>query len=963
MARKLWAIKYVSDLHNKTHAGLDKCKRTVIRDKQINSARKKAVLRLTKDDVPRVRDCMACSLANKTKKHPRKMNRPREWFTTDTSTNFPRSYGGNRCWFATDMPDAWSYVGFGSHKSEAHRYVKSNYPIWKNEYGGDLSYWKTDRGGEYMSNATEAWCTATGIRHHPAATDSSAGPAEKLIATLQARQRAMANYAAIEGGCELDTYDYLWDEQISYANQVRLMFPVESKITGGLSPWEFRLQERPPLERLHPWGCKAIAHVNNPTKNQSKGRVCMFLGLATNGDDGYRLFDFRTRSIFHSRSVKFFDELFFRDGERGRALRVAPPRRTDPEQNSMGSPTPQEAEFAEDLRALLDKEEKFAEQEVDENEEAFSDDEEEEENVHWKQGRKGRPQRARKQREQFDPGAWQAAFDHDVAFISVLQRILATTSEEELAGEGGEIPQSFEEAMNSPDRERWMAAIEEEKKSLRARSVLRAIRRSKIPRGRRTISCRWAFDIKKKDGKVERFKARLVARGYLQRSGLDFTETFAPTPSSSSIRLVIALALQLKLSVKHYDVKTAFLYSELSEEERVYTEPPPGTVDPHPEWCFELLRCLYGLKQSGNKWHENINGVLLEKGFKPLDADSCVYVHKSKNDDIDCIITIHVDDILCAATSAVHKGVAKLLNQHYEIKDLGELSWYLGMKIKYAADYSHVELSQRALALDILRMYRMEKANPHSTPSTSKPPTPSQKAKLNAWQSGLSYRAIVGSLQYLAQTTRPDLSHAVGVAARHCADPGLADWHALKEILHYLAGTVDYGIRYYRDGPSVIVGWSDSDWAGDKSDRKSTSGYCFMFAGGAISWKSKKQTVVARSTAEAEIVALDLATREALWFRKLAADLDLSESGKTITIHEDNEAAIAISAKHRRTPRTKHIDIQYFALCDDVSEKRIKVAPVATKDNVADAFTKALERNNFIKFREMMGVVACLQAA
>jgi hypothetical protein len=407
-------------------------------------------------------------------------------------------------------------------------------------------------------------------------------------------------------------------------------------------------------------------------------------------------------------------------------------------------------------------------------------------------------------------------------------------------------------------------------------------------------------------------------------------------------------------------VKTAFLYSELSEDERVYTEPPPGT-DVSPEWCFELMKCLYGLKQSALKWNENINGVLISKGFKSLEADSCVYVHKSKRDEIDCIITIHVDDILCAASDTVHKGVAKLLNKHYEVKDLGELSWYLGMKIKYATDYSHVEISQRALALDILRMYRMENANPHRTPSTTNPPTSFQRAKLQAWQSGLSYRAIVGSLQYLAQTTRPDLSHAVGVAARHCADPGLSHWHALKEILHYLAGTVDYGIRYYRDGSSDIVGWSDSDWAGDKSDRKSTSGYCFTFAGGVISYKSKKQTVVARSTAEAEIVALDLTTREALWFRKLAAALGLSGSGKTITIHEDNQAAIAISAKHRRTPRTKHIDIQYFALCDDVSEKRIKVAPVASAENVADAFTKALERNKFIKFREMMGVVACLQ--
>ena len=219
----------------------------------------------------------------------------------------------------------------------------------------------------------------------------------------------------------------------------------------------------------------------------------------------------------------------------------------------------------------------------------------------------------------------------------------------------------------------------------------------------------------------------------------------------------------------------------------------------------------------------------------------------------------------------------------------------------------------------------------------------------------------MGSLNYLAQTTRPDLSHAVSMIARHCANPGVFQWHALREILRYLAGTVDYGLRYYATGQSEIVDYSDSDWAGDKSDRKSTSGFVFLFAGGALSWKSKKQTVVARSTAEAEIVALDLAAREALWYRKLAAELQLDKSAKEITIHEDNEAAIAISAKHRRTPRTKHIDIQYFAVCDDVALKKIKISPVASEENISDVFTKPLEKTKFTKFRKMMGVVQCAQ--
>lgn len=256
----------------------------------------------------------------------------------------------------------------------------------------------------------------------------------------------------------------------------------------------------------------------------------------------------------------------------------------------------------------------------------------------------------------------------------------------------------------------------------------------------------------------------------------------------------------------------------------------------------------------------------------------------------------------------------------------------------------------------------MENANHRDVPAVPKPRplTHQQKQELKPWMIKFKYRAIVGSLQYLTLTTRPDLAYAVGLAARHTADPQVEHWHALKHLLGYLAGTVDYGLVYQRTDNTNIVGFSDSDWAGSKHDRKSTSGFAFIFAGAAVSWKCKKQSVVARSTAEAEIVALDLAAREGLWLRKLAKDL-FPKGHEAITIHEDNEAAIAISNKHQRTQRTKHIDIQFFAICDDVSKNRIKVAPVPSEDNTADIFTKPLEKEKFRKFRRALGVQKCSQ--
>jgi hypothetical protein len=198
------------------------------------------------------------------------------------------------------------------------------------------------------------------------------------------------------------------------------------------------------------------------------------------------------------------------------------------------------------------------------------------------------------------------------------------------------------------------------------------------------------------------------------------------------------------------------------------------------------------------------------------------------------------------------------------------------------------------------------------------------------------------------------LAFSVGQLARFVGDARRVQWNAAKQVLAYLASTVDLRLGFSADGGAEIVGFADADHAGNLDDRSSTSGYAFLFGGGALSWKSKKQQAVARSSAESEIMALDLAVREARWLRKLAEGLGLGV--EPIVIREDNSAAIAISAKHRRTQRTKHIDVQYFAVCEDVIKKRVSIAPVASEDNVADIFTKGLERSKFEKFRGMLGL-------
>jgi hypothetical protein len=227
------------------------------------------------------------------------------------------------------------------------------------------------------------------------------------------------------------------------------------------------------------------------------------------------------------------------------------------------------------------------------------------------------------------------------------------------------------------------------------------------------------------------------------------------------------------------------------------------------------------------------------------------------------------------------------------------------------------------------------------------------------------FREAVGSLQYLALATRPDIAYAVGWLARQVECPRKAHWQAALDVFAYLRGTIDFGLRYTKQknehgNTAPATGWSDSDWAGDLKGRRSTSGFAFLFCGAATDWRSVKQSCTARSTAEAELVALDLAVKDALWLRKLEKGLDIG-SGLPTVVHEDNEAALAIATTNRRTARTKHIDVQYFAVTQDVEEERVEIAPVRSEDNRADIFTKGLEAIKFRGFRMSLGVVRCKQ--
>ncbi|RVW60977.1 Retrovirus-related Pol polyprotein from transposon RE2 [Vitis vinifera] len=330
-------------------------------------------------------------------------------------------------------------------------------------------------------------------------------------------------------------------------------------------------------------------------------------------------------------------------------------------------------------------------------------------------------------------------------------------------------------------------------------------------------------------------------------------------PSDCFCPLLLSMAAMCSWPLYQLDIKNAFLHGDLAEE--VYMEQPPGFVAQGESGLVcRLRRSLYGLKQSPRAWFGRFSSVVQEFGMLRSTADHSVFYHHNSLGQ--CIyLVVYVDDIVI--TGSDQDGIQKLkqhLFTHFQTKDLGKLKYFLGIEI--AQSSSGVVLSQRKYALDILEETGMLDCKPVDTPMDPNVKlVPGQGEPLG--DPG-RYRRLVGKLNYLT-ITRPDISFPVSVVSQFLQSPCDSHWDAVIRILRYIKSTLGQGVLYENRSHTQVVGYTDADWAGSPTDRRSTSGYCVFIGGNLISWKSKKQDVVARSSAEAEYRAMALATCELIW--------------------------------------------------------------------------------------------------
>ena len=734
---------------------------------------------------------------------PRRLSEKLALVHSDVCGPMPNASLGGAMYFVTFIDDAsrkvWAYPI--RKKDMVFDVFKQWVALVETQTGCKLKCLRTDNGGEFMSHAFTTLCAEKGIRRELSApyTPPQNGVAERMNRTIQEKVRSMLSMAGL--------LDAFWAEAVMTA--VHLINRSPSVPLGFMVPEEVWTGLPPSYGHLRVFGCEAYVHVlkEKRSKLDPKSKRCVFLGYGDSGEMGYRLWDPTDRKIVRSHDVVFHEDSMYR----------APPRTVE-------------------VRRVI-----------------FEED------GHRYDG----PMVARRQ--PIDPhvGDHADVGQQDAPPPQVLRRSERRTRPPHryvpsmdyvMLTDCGE-PSCYDEAMSSVDKLKWEQAMQSEMDSLIQNGTWKL---TPLPKGKKALPCKWVYKVKLSpaDG-TPRYKARLVAKGFKQQQGIDFDEIFSPVVKMTTLRTVLALVAREDLELVQLDVKTAFLHGDLHED--LYMEQPAGFVAHGSEdMVCSLRKSLYGLKQAPREWYQKFDAFMRSEGYMRSHEDPCLYTRKAADGSL-IVLILYVDDMLIAGKSVADVNALKhRLHETFAMKDLGDASHILGMRITRDRSCRLLFLSQKEYIDRVLERFHMEGGKAISTPlppyaKLSHDDCPQTDVE-TAEMSRIPYASAVGSLMYAMVATRPDLAHAVGVVSRYMSNPGKRHWDAVRGILRYLRGTSELSLCYGEQDMSVR-GYVDSYYAGSVDSRKSTSGYVFTLAGGPVSWASRIQPCVALSTTEAEYMA------------------------------------------------------------------------------------------------------------
>ena len=530
-------------------------------------------------------------------------------------------------------------------------------------------------------------------------------------------------------------------------------------------------------------------------------------------------------------------------------------------------------------------------------------------------------------------------------------------------------PRNCAEADSGPHAQQWAAARQKEHDTCLERKVWRYVPRASIPAGTRVISNKWVHKYKLDDqGNITRFKARLTPRGFQQVYGHNYWETFARTAKYKTLMLFYSLVAKWNYETMQLDVPEAFLNADLSED--VFMEVPEGFREGREHMVCKLLKSLYGIKQGPRNWDELVHGFITDNmRWKATVSDPSFYVKRSRTGRL-MMLYRFVDDFSGghhAADAAEFAEHVTMLEKRFNIKVLPQNSLNLGMRVTRNREAGTIKLDQELYITQALEKYGLSQCRPAASPEAVGAAQGEPDETLDKPTDRQLYMEITGTVMYAAHSARPDIAHAAQYLATHMQAPTERHMVAAKRVLRYLAGTKTVGLvfgahngaaskddgRGHSKQELSVCAYADADWANDKSDRKSITGWVAKLNGDTISWASKKQRVVALSTCEAELYAEAAAMQEVLWLRGMLQELGLTVATGS-TVFGDNQSAIAVSKNGVKGERTKHVDVKYHFVTETVAQGSVKLQWVPTADQEADIFTKALAAPVFDKFRKAL---------
>nr|KAJ0196275.1 hypothetical protein LSAT_V11C700361250 [Lactuca sativa] len=485
-------------------------------------------------------------------------------------------------------------------------------------------------------------------------------------------------------------------------------------------------------------------------------------------------------------------------------------------------------------------------------------------------------------------------------------------------------PKNYNEAFSDPN---WIKAMNDEMEALHRNNTWEI---TDLRKNRKPIGCKWVYKIKhKSNGEIERYKARLVVKGYNQREGIDFQETFSPVAKIVTVRIVISLSVHHSWPLYQLDINNVFLNGDLTED--VYMSLPPGYYSSNDTRVCKLTKSLYGLKQAPRKWNEKLCASLFMFGFRQSVSDYSLFIWKVEGSIT--VLLVYVDDIILTGNSEIElQKVKSFMNSQFLIKDLGTLKYFL--RIKVVKFDSGLCLNQRKYCLELLHEYGMLGCKPVNTPLETNFVINSDNhdGKNELLENKIEFQKLIGKLIYLT-VTRPDISYAVQVLSQYMHSPRKSHLNIAFRLLRYLKNSPGKGVALTRSSVLELKGFVDADWAKCLATRRSVSGYMVYLNNCLISWKSRKQSIVSRSSTESEYRALGSITCEIIWILKILFELEVKNLIPA-SVFCDNSSTINLALNPVFHERTKHFEIDLHFVREKISSGVLKLKLLRLSDRL-----------------------------